>query len=53
MWPVPDRVLDATAARLQRLVVLPALVLAGLVLQWYWIAEYLVIHNQPHRGPFP
>jgi hypothetical protein len=53
MWPVPDTVVSASAARLQRMVVLPALVVFGLLLQWYWIAEYVVIHNQPHRGPFP
>lgn len=53
MWPVPDRVVAPAAAALQRWVVLPSLVVLGLLLQWYWIAEYLVIHNQPHRGPFP
>jgi hypothetical protein len=53
MWPVPDRVISPAAATLQRRIVLPAVVVAGLILQWYWISEYVVIHNQPHRGPFP
>ncbi len=53
MWPVPDLRLAPAARALQRKLVLPALVLTGLFLQWYWIAEYVVIHNQPHRGPFP
>ncbi len=53
MWPVPDKVLDVDVAKLQKYVVLPVVALLGLALQWYWIAEYLVIHNQPHRGPFP
>ena len=53
MWPVPDLKLAPAAAALQRRLVLPALVVTGLFLQWYWIAEYVVIHNQPHRGPFP
>jgi hypothetical protein len=53
MWPVPDADLAPAAARLQRRVVLPAVVVAGLLLQWYWISQYVVIYNQPHRGPFP
>ena len=53
MWPVPDAEIAPAAARLQRRLVLPAVVLAGLVLQWYWISQYVVIYNQPHRGPFP
>jgi len=53
MWPVPDRVVSAASAIVQRWVVLPGLVVLGVLLQWYWIAEYVVIHNQPHRGPFP
>jgi hypothetical protein len=53
MWPLPERFAPAAVARVQRLVVLAAVVAVGLFLQWYWIAEYVVIHNQPHRGPFP
>ncbi len=53
MWPVPDPDVSPAVARLQRRLVLPALVVAGLVLQWYWISQYVVIYNQPHRGPFP
>jgi hypothetical protein len=53
MWPVPDRDLAPTAAALQRWLVLPAVAVVGVLLQWYWIAEYVVIHNSPHRGPFP
>jgi hypothetical protein len=53
MWPVPDRDLSPAALTLQRTVVLPAVVVIGLLLQWYWISQYVVIHNQPHRGPFP
>jgi hypothetical protein len=53
MWPVPDAELSPAASRLQRRVVLPAVVVAGLLLQWYWISQYVVIYNQPHRGPFP
>jgi hypothetical protein len=53
MWPVPDRVISPPVARLQRMIVLPVVTVLGLLLQWYWISEYLVIYNQPHRGPFP
>jgi hypothetical protein len=53
LWPVPDLDLAPAAKALQRRLVLPAMVVVGLYLQWYWIAEYVVIHNQPHRGPFP
>jgi hypothetical protein len=53
MWPVPDADLAPVAARLQRRLVLPAVVVAGLALQWFWISQYVVIYNQPHRGPFP
>jgi len=53
MWPVPDATLSPTAAKVQRMIVLPAVTVAGLLLQWYWISEFLVIHNQPHHGPFP
>jgi hypothetical protein len=53
MWPVPDPEVSPGAARLQRRLVLPAVVLAGLALQWYWISQYVVIYNQPHHGPFP
>jgi hypothetical protein len=53
MWPVPDRVISPPAARVQRMIVLPVVTVLGLLLQWYWISEYVVIYNQPHRGPFP
>jgi hypothetical protein len=53
MWPVPDPVISPTAARVQRWIVLPVVTVLGLVLQWYWISEYVVIYTQPHRGPFP
>lgn len=53
MWPIPDPVISPKAARVQRRIVLPVLVLLSLLLQWYWISNYVVIQNQPHRGPFP
>jgi hypothetical protein len=53
MWPVPDRMISPPAATVQRMIVLPVVTVLGLLLQWYWIAEYVVIYNQPHRGPFP
>jgi hypothetical protein len=52
-WPLPDPVISPATARMLRWIVLPVLVVLGLLLQWYWISEYVVIHNQPHRGPFP
>ena len=53
MWPVPDRDISPTAASIRRRLVLPVVVILGLLLQWYWISNYVVIYNQPHRGPFP
>jgi heme/copper-type cytochrome/quinol oxidase subunit 2 len=53
MWPRPDPDLPPATAKLHRMVVLPALVVAGLALQWYWIYNFVVIQTQPHRGPFP
>jgi hypothetical protein len=53
MWPGPDPVPPSLRARAPRLVVLGVAVVVGLLLQWYWIAQYVVIHSQPHRGPFP
>jgi hypothetical protein len=53
MWPSPDEVPPVLRARAPRLVVLGVAVVVGLLLQWYWISQYVVIHNQPHRGPFP
>jgi hypothetical protein len=53
MWPCPDPVPRSLRARAPRLVVLGVAIVVGLLLQWYWIGQYVVIHNQPHRGPFP
>jgi hypothetical protein len=53
MWPVPDREISPSTARAQRMIVLPVVTVLGLLLQWYWISQYVVIYNQPHRGPFP
>jgi hypothetical protein len=53
MWPVPDPEISPAAASIQRRIVLPVVVVLGLLLQWYWISQYVVIYNQPHRGPFP
>src|ERR671932_1233449 len=53
MWPVPDLDLAPAAKALQRRLVLPAMALVGLYPQWDWISQYVVIYNQPHRGPFP
>jgi hypothetical protein len=53
MWPVPDPVIAPAAAKVQRLIVLPVVTVLGLLLQWYWISEYVVIYTQPHRGPVP
>jgi hypothetical protein len=53
MWPLPDRVISPPVATVQRMIVLPVVAVLGLLLQWYWISEYVVIYNQPHRGPFP
>jgi hypothetical protein len=53
MWPVPDPVLSPAAATIQRWIILPAVAGLGLLLQWYWIFEYVVLYHQPHRGPFP
>jgi hypothetical protein len=53
MWPVPDPVPPTLRAKVPRLVVLGVAAVVGLVLQWYWIAQFVVIHSQPHHGPFP
>src|SRR3954454_3153776 len=53
MWPVPDPEISPAAASIQRRIVLPVVAVLGLLLQWYWISQYVVIYNQPHRGPFP
>src|SRR3954468_14363095 len=53
MWPVPDPDISPAAASIQRRIVLPVVAVLGLLLQWYWISQYVVIYNQPHRGPFP
>ena len=53
MWPIPDPEISPAAALIQRRIVLPTVVVLGLLLQWYWVSQYVVIYNQPHRGPFP
>jgi hypothetical protein len=53
MWPAPDPVPPTLRAKMPRLVVLGVAAAVGLVLQWYWIAQFVVVHGQPHRGPFP
>jgi hypothetical protein len=53
MWPAPDPVSPSLASRAPRLVVLFVAVVVGLVLQYYWIKNYVVVDSDPHRGPFP
>jgi hypothetical protein len=52
MWPVPDPEPSRLARRVQWAVV-AVLAVGGLLLQWQWISQYVVISNSPHRGPFP
>jgi hypothetical protein len=51
IWPFPEEA-TSTSARLARLVVVAMLAICGLILQWVWISQFLVLTGLGLR-PFP
>jgi len=52
MWPFPD-VARTTADRRLRLAAVAILSICGLILQWVWISQFLVITGPPMGRPYP
>jgi hypothetical protein len=52
MWPFPE---DATSAAEHRRRVAAVVILAicGLLTQWVWISQFLVVSGPPEGQPFP
>jgi hypothetical protein len=51
-WPFPDEA-TGTANRRRRVVVVATLAICGLVTQWVWISQFLVLTGPPAGRPFP
>lgn len=52
MWPFPDEN-KTTADRRRRIAVVSILAICGLLMQWVWISQFLVLTGPPQGRPFP
>jgi len=52
MWPFPDEA-TSTSHRRQRIAVVAILAICGLLTQWVWISQFLVLTGPPKGRPFP
>ena len=52
MWPFPD-VAPSTSQRRRRLGLIAILAACGLLTQWVWISQFLVVTHPPVGPPFP
>jgi hypothetical protein len=52
MWPFPD-VVPSTSVRRRRLGMIAILATCGLLTQWVWISQVLVVTHPPVGPPFP
>jgi hypothetical protein len=52
MWPFPDEA-TTTADRRRRVSVVAILAICGLLAQWVWISQFLVLTGPPLGRPFP
>jgi hypothetical protein len=52
LWPFPDEA-TSTSHRRQRIAVVAILAICGLLAQWVWISQFLVLTGPPKGRPFP
>jgi hypothetical protein len=52
LWPFPDEA-TTTADRRRRTIVMAILVICGLLTQWVWISQFLVVTGPPEGRPYP
>jgi hypothetical protein len=52
MWPFPE-VAASTTDRHRRVAVMAILAVCGLIMQWVWISQYLVLTGPPDVGHIP
>jgi hypothetical protein len=52
LWPFPEMA-ATTRDRRQRVAVVAILAICGLVTQWVWISQFLVLAGPPQGRPFP
>ena len=52
MWPFPEEAASVSERR-RRTAMVAILVIFGLVLQWVWISQFLVVAGPPETRPFP
>jgi hypothetical protein len=52
MWPFPDEA-TTSADRRRRLAVMAILAVCGLLTQWVWISQFLVLTGPPEGRPYP
>lgn len=52
MWPFPEEA-TSTSDRRRRTAIVAILAIVGLVMQWVWISQYLVVDSPPGGQPFP
>jgi hypothetical protein len=52
LWPFPHEP-TTTADRRRRVIVIAILAVCGLVTQWVWISQFLVLTGPPKGRPFP
>jgi len=52
MWPFPEAATSASERR-RRTAVVAVLAVCGLVMQWVWVSQWLVLTGPPEGRPFP
>ena len=52
MWPFPEKV-DSTSERRRRVAMMAILAISGLLMQWVWISQWLVLTGPPEGRPIP
>jgi len=52
MWPFPDEA-TSTSDRRRRMAVVAILAICGLLTQWVWVSQFLVLTGPPAGRPYP
>ena len=52
MWPFPEAT-TSTSERLRRTAMVAIMAICGLLTQWVWISQFLVLTGPPESRPFP
>ena len=52
LWPFPEEATSPSERR-RRVATVAILAMCGLIMQWVWISQFLVVSGPPARQPFP